>query len=380
MAFSPEQQETAQDLKEAPSFGKAGPLAKQALIEGGIVESGLRDAPPSEGNLDSQGVLQQRASQGWGTVAQERNPTLAAEMFLQHAIPLERQYRDAGSLAQAVQRSAFPGRYGEHAQEAQQLLGNAGSGALGGLSRALGGRGSQPGVQGIATAQLADLAALLDAASGAGGSSTSVEGLSLPKPTSEPQTGPRIPREVPQTEAPSIQSLLSVIDQIGEHGEPLQVQPSSQGGPAEANAAQASRLGGALKGILPEGAKLVVNRTDKGKDILTNPGGALLAPGRGEVVAVPSDPSGFGPAYPVIRWTSGPLAGHTTYFGHTDSAVRQGEQVHEGQVIAHTSRTGHNAPPGWAEIGLWGPGGPAAGGGDSPSSAGAQIARLLGVG
>jgi len=84
----------------------ASPKVTLALVEAGIVESGLRNLP--YGDRDSLGYLQQRPSKGWRC---PRNITCASWDFLRRAIPLERQYPTAGQLAQAVQRSAFPDRY-----------------------------------------------------------------------------------------------------------------------------------------------------------------------------------------------------------------------------------------------------------------------------
>ena len=120
------------------------------------------------------------------------------------------------------------------------------------------------------------------------------------------------------------------------------------GTPAPAPAAGG---GGKLGGFLGAQAPLEIKRTDEGQDIQTRPGEALLAPGDGEVIAVKTDPAGFGPDYPVVKITSGPLAGTSWYLGHTDTTLKQGQSFKAGQPIARTSKTGHNAPPGWLELG-----------------------------
>jgi TP901 family phage tail tape measure protein len=88
-----------------------------ALMEAGIVESGLRNLP--YGDRDSLGFLQQRPSQGW---AHPMNITYAAWDFLRRAIPIQGRYGTAGQLAQAVQRSAFPGRYDQQQARALGIL------------------------------------------------------------------------------------------------------------------------------------------------------------------------------------------------------------------------------------------------------------------
>ncbi len=88
-----------------------------ALIEAGIVESGLRNLP--YGDRDSLGFLQQRPSQGW---LHPMNISYASWDFLRRAIPIQDRYGTAGRLAQAVQRSAFPGRYDQQQARALGIL------------------------------------------------------------------------------------------------------------------------------------------------------------------------------------------------------------------------------------------------------------------
>ncbi|MCW3056072.1 MAG: Lytic transglycosylase catalytic [Solirubrobacterales bacterium] len=83
-------------------------------------------------------------------------------------------------------------------------------------------------------------------------------------------------------------------------------------------------------------------RTDDGVDFEAAADGALvysITPGI--VSAVASDPTGFGPDYPVIEATSGPLAGQHIYYGHVAAAlVQPGQSVHAGQPIAIIGHTG----------------------------------------
>ena len=98
----------------------ATPKEVKALVEAGLVESGLRNL--NYGDRDSLGALQQRPSQGWRNAL---TPSLAARDFLTRARGANQQGMSAGQLAQAVQRSAFPGRYDERGGEAAALLGGA---------------------------------------------------------------------------------------------------------------------------------------------------------------------------------------------------------------------------------------------------------------
>ena len=77
-------------------------------------ESGLRNL--RYGDRDSQGLFQQRPSQGWGTVAQVTDPRYAAGKFFKTLNGLgERRYSmSMTQAAQAVQRSAYPNAYAKH--------------------------------------------------------------------------------------------------------------------------------------------------------------------------------------------------------------------------------------------------------------------------
>jgi murein DD-endopeptidase MepM/ murein hydrolase activator NlpD len=85
-----------------------------------------------------------------------------------------------------------------------------------------------------------------------------------------------------------------------------------------------------------------LGRTDDGVDIEDAPDGALvysITPG--VVSAVAADPAGFGPDYPVVEATSGPLTGQHIYYGHVARAlVQPGDHVTAGQPIAIIGHTG----------------------------------------
>jgi murein DD-endopeptidase MepM/ murein hydrolase activator NlpD len=95
---------------------------------------------------------------------------------------------------------------------------------------------------------------------------------------------------------------------------------------------------------LPLDAKYmhVFGRTDDGLDIEDAPdGAAVYSITPGIVTAVASDPTGFGPNYPVIRVTKGPLVGQYIYYGHVAaSLVKVGQRVIAGQPIAIMGHTG----------------------------------------
>jgi hypothetical protein len=95
-----------------------------------------------------------------------------------------------------------------------------------------------------------------------------------------------------------------------------------------------------------------LGRTDDGVDIEDAPNGvAVYSITPGIVTAVASDPNGFGPDYPVILVTAGPLAGQYIYYGHVAaSLVHVGQPVLAGQPIAVMGHTGNAASLGHGHI------------------------------
>jgi hypothetical protein len=105
-------------FRRAISTTGATSKERLALWEGGIVESGLRNL--QYGDADSLGSLQERASI-YGR-AHALDPYASAMRFLRDAISKRPWRGSAGSLAQAVQRSAFPGRYDQVRARAQRYM------------------------------------------------------------------------------------------------------------------------------------------------------------------------------------------------------------------------------------------------------------------
>jgi hypothetical protein len=117
----------------------------------------------------------------------------------------------------------------------------------------------------------------------------------------------------------------------------------------------AIKLGGRESGYaLPLDARYMhqLGRTDDGLDIETAPdGAAVYSITPGVVTAVASDPAGFGPDYPVVLVTGGPLAGQSIYYGHVAaSLVKVGQHVIAGQPIAVMGHTGDAASLGHGHI------------------------------
>jgi hypothetical protein len=92
------------------------------VLAAGLQESKLRNLPSGSGDRDSVGVLQQRPSQGWGTIAQLSDVRYATGAFLN--VLLTKPGWQTGSLAeviQSVQISADGSAYARHEPQAQAL-------------------------------------------------------------------------------------------------------------------------------------------------------------------------------------------------------------------------------------------------------------------
>jgi len=77
----------------------------------------------SGGDQDSVGLFQQRASQGWGTVEQLRDPTYAATEFYQKLLTVSGwQNMPLAQAAQAVQGSATPEAYARYEASAATMV------------------------------------------------------------------------------------------------------------------------------------------------------------------------------------------------------------------------------------------------------------------
>jgi cell wall-associated NlpC family hydrolase len=121
VAWSSEQLANARVIAQVGRQMGASQRDIQIALMTAMQESGLRNL--RYGDRDSQGLFQQRPSQGWGTVAQVTDPTYASRKFYEALLKDSR--RDSRSLTQAaqrVQRSAFPDAYAKHEGSAAKLL------------------------------------------------------------------------------------------------------------------------------------------------------------------------------------------------------------------------------------------------------------------
>jgi hypothetical protein len=87
-----------------------------------LQESGLHVLTQAESDRDSAGILQQRPSMGWGTLAQVMDPVYAAHTFYAHLVRVAGwQQLPLTTAAQAVQRSAHPHAYTRWEPDAMRL-------------------------------------------------------------------------------------------------------------------------------------------------------------------------------------------------------------------------------------------------------------------
>ena len=155
MAWDQEQRNNAAIIAAVGRQLGASDRDIQIAIAAAIVESDLRNI--NYGDRDSIGLFQQRNA--WGSRSARLDPAEAAKMFFTGGAGGQRGLLDFGNrdnmgfgeAAQAVQVSAFPGRYAEHQSEAQQLYGSIDSskstgtlGSIPGLSDLLASAGDQP--------------------------------------------------------------------------------------------------------------------------------------------------------------------------------------------------------------------------------------------
>jgi murein DD-endopeptidase MepM/ murein hydrolase activator NlpD len=91
-------------------------------------------------------------------------------------------------------------------------------------------------------------------------------------------------------------------------------------------------------------------RTDRGQDFATRPGGAVLAIGR----AVVMTNRGYFPGRTVVlQLLDGPFAGRFVFYGHARRAlVRPGQIVRPGQPVSIAGGVGAPGNPGHMEVGF----------------------------
>ncbi len=122
LLLSPEQTVNAATIEAVAASRGLPERAVTIALATALQESGLRTI--RHGDRDSQGLFQQRPSQGWGSVRQVRDPVYAAGKFYDDLVRVPGYSRLPLTVAaQRVQRSGFPQAYAKHETEAVLLTG-----------------------------------------------------------------------------------------------------------------------------------------------------------------------------------------------------------------------------------------------------------------
>jgi hypothetical protein len=205
------------------------------LLSAGLVESNLsQDYGPGEGDRDSVGFLQQRPSMGWGGyVPGRKGIRVDTDDFMRALRKTNTRGLSVGEAAQAVQRSAFPGRYQERLPDARALLGQLGG--AGGAPGGGGGGSAGYAVPGVGGAQNQPM--------GSEGALALIEALAAQKPRQAPSSALTPPAHTAQAAmpegvqlpaggggaapAPEVDALLEQIRTVG--GD-VQLAPGNAGG------------------------------------------------------------------------------------------------------------------------------------------------------
>jgi murein DD-endopeptidase MepM/ murein hydrolase activator NlpD len=101
---------------------------------------------------------------------------------------------------------------------------------------------------------------------------------------------------------------------------------------------------------VPDGQPFFEERTDRGQDFSTRPGGPVLAIGR----ALVTTNRGYFPGRTVVlQLLDGPYAGRYVFYGHARRAlVRPGQIVRAGQPVSIAGGVGAPGLPGHMEVGF----------------------------
>ncbi|WP_425426495.1 hypothetical protein [Amycolatopsis australiensis] len=118
--FTPEQANNAATIAAVGTKLGLPPHAATVALATALQESKLRNL--EGGDRDSVGLFQQRPSQGWGTVAQLRDPVYAATAFYEKLDKLPGwEAMPITEAAQAIQRSGVPGAYAQWEPQSRAL-------------------------------------------------------------------------------------------------------------------------------------------------------------------------------------------------------------------------------------------------------------------
>lgn len=153
-SFTPEQSANAATITMVGVQRDLPPRAASIAIATAIQESKLRNL--TYGDADSQGLFQQRPSQGWGSVQEITDPVHATGAFYDRLVQVP-GWQDGvvTEVAQEVQRSAYPQAYADHEGEGRVLASVLTGQSPAGLTCELDEPGGSGDAQGLADKALA---------------------------------------------------------------------------------------------------------------------------------------------------------------------------------------------------------------------------------
>ncbi|MFF5019051.1 M23 family metallopeptidase [Streptomyces sp. NPDC001165] len=120
-SWNEEQTKNAAIITNVARTRNLKPRAAVVAVATAMQESTLHNL--HHGDRDSQGLFQQRPSQGWGTVAQVTDPIHASNKFYDGLVEIPNwDTKDLAHVAQGVQRSGFPDAYAKWETSAGKLV------------------------------------------------------------------------------------------------------------------------------------------------------------------------------------------------------------------------------------------------------------------
>jgi Na+-transporting methylmalonyl-CoA/oxaloacetate decarboxylase gamma subunit len=118
--FTPEQAANAALITAIAVRRELPPRAATIAITTAYQESKIRNL--RYGDRDSLGLFQQRPSQGWGTAEQILDPVFSTNAFYDALVRIKGyETEDITTIAQRVQRSAYPEAYRDHEDQGRVL-------------------------------------------------------------------------------------------------------------------------------------------------------------------------------------------------------------------------------------------------------------------
>lgn len=303
---------------------------------GGLIQG--QGGRTSSGSLQQQlmGVLHELEGPERGTLQAlrgARDPKTAARIFSQ-------RFERAG-VPMLSQRERY-------AEEALQQFGHVADGqhvpgATEGSQSAAGGR-----VAGPSGSQLQSILGLVEQLQGPKGSSTSVQGLSVPKPGAafSSEGGPKVPRELPQSQGANPSDLMALLAKMAP--EAVQQGQRGQGQLSEGGGEQVKPGAGKYGALLAGGLKYA--GPDQGVDATGT--GHLRAPADLEITKVDMHSGWPGGGLIVGKIKSGPERGRFIYFAEAVKparGVKVGAVIRQGSAVAHVNSPYPGSETGFAQ-------------------------------